>query len=706
MAGSRRSALSIGLAVAAGVFLLIGAILLYARVEVIEEDAFADNAVEALENDATREVVATELVVGLVENGSPNLVAARPLVQSVVETVIDTGPFREVFRQAARQTNLLLFEREKRSVAFDLADAGSIVRFALESVDPKLADELPESVDLALLKLKEREFAGKTLQVADTVRVLGIIAPLIAVILLAGSILAARDRRVGVLRASVSVAFAGVTLAVVLLIVRARFLSGVVGEDEVTDEQMQDAVAGILDAFLGGLFRWGLLLALVGVVVAGAAAVLDPERDESPAVRLWNRLSTRPQSSVLRALRAVAAIAAGFLIAFEASLALAVVGLLLGAFLIYYGAGELLLMLQPDDGVVEEGERRRVLRRGLAVAAGAVAVVVVIVLVATSGTTGPGKGTPREGCNGSDALCDKRLNEVAFAGTHNSFSAADSPGWFLTNQRRTIERQLEDGIRLFLLDPHWGIEAADGRVNTDFEAEGRDRNKVVKALPPEVLAAAERLAGSVGLRGDANPADREVFLCHTVCELGATRLSESLQDIATFMEENPGEVVVIFIEPYVDPEDLEAVFEKAGLAEQAATLDRGAPLPTLGELVRSDQRLVVFAEKDADGSIPWYLDGFSFVQDTPLGAKRIEELSCELFRGESESPILMLNHWADLFPPQREPNAAFLTEKELLGRADECERERGLPVSFIATDHYDQGELIEAVDTLNEERTR
>ena len=37
---------------------------------------------------------------------------------------------------------------------------------------------------------------------------------------------------------------------------------------------------------------------------------------------------------------------------------------------------------------------------------------------------------------------------------------------------------------------------------------------------------------------------------------------------------------------------------------------------------------------------------------------------------------------------------------------DECERERGLPVSFIATDHYDQGELIEAVDTLNEERTR
>ena len=706
MAGARRNSLSVGLAVGAGLALLIGAILLYARVEVIDEDAFADNAVEALQDDATRDVIATELVIGLVENGSPNLVAARPLVQSVVDTVIDTAPFRRVFREAARQTNLLLFERDERSVAFDLADASSVVRFALESVDPKLAEELPQSVDLALVKLKEREFAKQTLEVADTVRVLGIVAPVIALILLALSILAAPDRRLGVLRASVAVAFAGVVLAVVLLLVRARFLAGVVGKDEITDEQMQDAVAGILDAFAGGLFRWGLLLALVGGVVAGAAAVLDPERDESPAVRLWNRLSARPASALLRALRALAAIAAGLLIAFEPGLALSVAGLLLGAFLIYYGAGELLLMLQPETGAAEEGERRRALRRGVAVAGGAAAAIVIVVLIATSGDTGPGKSIPREGCNGSDALCDQRLNDVAFAGTHNSFSAADSPGWFLTNQRRTIERQLQDGIRLFLLDAHWGVETAGGTVNTDFEAEQRDRNKVVKALPPEVLAAAERLAGSVGLRGNANASEREVWLCHTVCELGATRMVEALTQIRTFLDENPGEVVEIFVEPYVEPADLEPVFEEAGLVDYAATLDRGVPLPTLGELVRQDRRLVVFAEKDADGSVPWYLDGFSFVQDTPLGAEKVGELSCELFRGEADSPILMLNHWADVVPPQRAANAPFLTEEELLGRAHECERERGLPVSLIATDHYDQGELIAAVDTLNEERTR
>ncbi len=351
MAGARRNSLSVGLAVGAGLALLIGAILLYARVEVIDEDAFADNAVEALQDDATRDVIATELVIGLVENGSPNLVAARPLVQSVVDTVIDTAPFRQVFREAARQTNLLLFERDERSVAFDLADASSVVRFALESVDPKLAEELPQSVDLALVKLKEREFAAQTLQVADTVRVLGIVAPVIA-LHPSGAVDPRRPRSQarrparrgrGRLRREWpwpwSCCWCG------------RGSSpGWSARTRSPTSRCRTRSRASSTRSLGGLFRWGLLLALVGGVVAGAAAVLDPERDESPAVRLWNRLSARPaELAGSRALRALAAIAAGFLIAFEPGLALSVAGLLLGAFLIYYGAGELLLMLQPDD---------------------------------------------------------------------------------------------------------------------------------------------------------------------------------------------------------------------------------------------------------------------------------------------------------------------------------------------------------------------
>ncbi len=123
-----------------------------------------------------------------------------------------------------------------------------------------------------------------------------------------------------------------------------------------------------------------------------------------------------------------------------------------------------------------------------------------------------------------------------------------------------------------------------------------------------------------------------------------------------------------------------------------------------GELVRTDKRIIVFTERDADGTIPWYLDGFSFVQDTPLGATKVEDLSCDRNRGDPDSPILMLNHWADVFPPKRSANEAFQTRRELLDRAHRCERERGLPVGMIAVDHYDLGALIESVDELNAER--
>jgi hypothetical protein len=66
----------------------------------------------------------------------------------------------------------------------------------------------------------------------------------------------------------------------------------------------------------------------------------------------------------------------------------------------------------------------------------------------------------------------------------------------------------------------------------------------------------------------------------------------------------------------------------------------------------------------------------------------------------------MLNQWADLFPPRVGANGPFQTERELLSRAHRCARERGLPVSLIAVDHYEQGKLLESVDALNAERVQ
>ena len=63
----------------------------------------------------------------------------------------------------------------------------------------------------------------------------------------------------------------------------------------------------------------------------------------------------------------------------------------------------------------------------------------------------------------------RRLDEVVFPATHNSYAAADEPGWFFANQRHGIERQLRDGIRGFLIDIHYGVrDPLRGRVRTDL----------------------------------------------------------------------------------------------------------------------------------------------------------------------------------------------------------------------------------------------
>jgi hypothetical protein len=700
-----RSAASIVLTVLGCVLLFAGVLLFYARDQIVDADSFADKSEAALEKDAVRDVVTREIVVGLIDRGSTDLVAGRPVLESVVGTVVDTSAFRKLFRRAAIEANRLFFVREKENFVFDLADASEIVRFGLKSVSPELAKQVPKDIDVSLLDLKNREFARATLDAADSVRLLGIIVPLLAIVLLAGGVALATDRRVGVLRAAVGVASTGVVLAVALLILREVTLNGVYGSDELSDEDVRGAVGGIFDAFLGPLLGWGLLMAFTGIVVAAAATSLSPEGVQSPVQNLRDRFFTRPERTWVRALRGACFVLAGFLVAFDPDTALKVIALLVGAYLVFYGASELLELLQAPggDSATAVGGRRRTF--AIAAAAGlvvAAAIAITLTLVLDSAEDPDAKPLPTAGCNGSPGLCKLHLNQVAFAGTHNSFSAADSPGWLIANQRRNIERQLADGIRLFLLDPHWGVQGEDGRVRTDFEAEQRDRNRIAKALPPNVLAAAERLTGRLGLR-DNEPGQREIWLCHSTCELGATSMAETLGVFREFLERNPGEVAVLFLEPYVDPTSIEQAFKDADLDRYLETLDRSAPMPTLGQLVRRDKRLIVFTERDG-GDPAWYMDGFSFIQDTPLGVTKVDQLSCELNRGSADSPILMLNHWADVFPPKRSANEPFQTRRELLDRARRCARARGRPTGFIAVDHYDLGELIGAVKQINDER--
>jgi hypothetical protein len=310
------------------------------------------------------------------------------------------------------------------------------------------------------------------------------------------------------------------------------------------------------------------------------------------------------------------------------------------------------------------------------------------------------EGQAKRSCNGAPSLCERRLDEVVFPGTHNSFAASEEPGWHFANQRYGISRQLDDGIRALLLDVHFGVyDAASGRVRTDLNAEGSDRNKVAEQVPARALRVADRLAGGVGL-GELNGTP-EPYLCHTLCELGAEPLNQELQVIRGFLEKHPDEAVIVIVEDYVPPATIERAFEQTGLIRYVATLEHGEPLPTLGTLIAHEHRLIVFAEEKG-GTPAWYMPAFSFIQDTPLGATRPSQLSCKRFRGAAQSPLLLINYWIPPFPPSPSLNAGIGRAPFLRGRIDRCLSDRDFNGAIVAVDFYQRTSIVAVARELNE----
>jgi len=322
-----------------------------------------------------------------------------------------------------------------------------------------------------------------------------------------------------------------------------------------------------------------------------------------------------------------------------------------------------------------------------------------VVLAASGCSEQEGHAQAARSCNGSAALCDRRLDEVFFPGTHNSFAASAEPGWYFANQTYGIPRQLQDGIRAFLIDVHYGVrDPGTGSVRTDLAAEGSDRNKVAEQVPARALRVAEQVAGGIGLgteHGESMP-----YLCHTLCELGAEPLGRELEVIRSFLERHPDQVLVVIVEDYVPPATIERAFEQAGLARYLATLERHSPLPTLGELISSGRRLLVFAEEKG-GSPAWYQPAFSFMQDTPLGALRPGQLSCARYRGEPSSPLLLMNHWIPPFPPSLAVNSQIGRSAFLRARLERCTRERGIRGAIVAVDFYERTSVVEVARRLN-----
>ena len=279
-------------------------------------------------------------------------------------------------------------------------------------------------------------------------------------------------------------------------------------------------------------------------------------------------------------------------------------------------------------------------------------------------------------------------------------------GFLYPSQERGIAAQLEAGVRGFLVDAFVGSPRMAGDEQIVYtELTDRRLSRMVKAAGDVPAQHALNLRTQAG--PPAADAPRDVYLCHQFCELGAVLFSDVVDELRQFLDEHPGEVVVVAIQDELAADELIPVLEDGGLDPYLATIDPTVPMPSLGSMVESGRRLVIGLENgDLGPAIPnVYDDGL--VQDVPYRFASVAKLegpsSCRPNRGHGDAPLFLLNHWVS--PPSSDLAAEANSEDVLLARAERCSEERGQPINLVAVDFYESGDLLATVDELNSQRS-
>ena len=687
------------LVAAASLLLVLALIAGYARRAAVDSDQFANRATAALRDDSVRSLVAQKVTDEVVLKNEADLLAARPIIESVASGIIGSSAFTELFRAAVRDVHRAVFHRDRDTVILTLADVGTVLAAALQRLRPKLADELEVTGRVELMKRDLGSFGADLARIGDDVRLLAVFLFAFTLVLVAAALVVSPDRRRTVVDLGTGAAAGGVVVVVGYAVVRSLAV------DPFEDPQERAAASAIWDAFLGDLRTAGWILAGSGAVVAASAASLIKPIDVRPALRRaaeW--ITTEPTRPAWRVLRGVALVAAGLIVILARDAVIALLFTLLGVYLIYAGVSAILRLVYRAPA--EERPAAAAPRRRFAaplLAAGVIAAAVAI-FVGSGGTTtaAPADG----GCNGHEVLCERPLDEVALPATHNAMSVP-LPGWYSAEQERPIADQLADGIRGLLIDTHYADRLAGGRLRTDFGSRQDLRRQVEQdGVSPGAIDAALRIRD----RLFSGEGERGMYLCHTFCELGGTPLASVLDDIRDFLVSHPDDVLVVINQDYVTPEDFVGAVRDAGLGEMVYQPPTRGSWPTLRQMIDSGRRVIFLAENHA-GAAPWYQLAYeALTEETPYTFPKVAELtdpvelpaSCEPNRGPPGAPLFLANHWISTDPVPRPSDAAKVNAfAPLLRRMRECERLREHSVNLVAVNFYLEGDLFRVVDALN-----
>ncbi|MCU0262369.1 MAG: hypothetical protein MUF09_01665 [Candidatus Nanopelagicales bacterium] len=679
---------------------------------VVNGENFAGLVNEVRQDEAVKAEIGQAVAVAALD-AQPDLIAVEPAIAAGAAAIAGSPLLDGVFTPAIREFHSAMTQAGSDSAVLKLADLGATATTALEKFVPQAADIIPADLNLTLAEVGGQEgIAGQIIPVIQAVSTLAWVVPLIALVLVGLGLWLAPRRRLALVR------FGWMLLAV------AGFLGLVVLGLNVAGLFMDDStltgavISAALAAFSQPLSVRFIAMGVVGGLIVASAGALLPQVDIGDHARnAVGYVTQRPKATSWAVARSLAIIALGLLIVLFPTFSAQLVAVAAGLVVLFYGVTELDVIAERSRAQDEQeraatlaatGEipdtRRSPVRWLIPVAAAGVGLLVLVALILPGNLPQDDKletasSLSTTACNGYDALCDVPFNEVVIPASHNSMSIADGT-WFLAENPKDMVESLDDGIRGLLVDTWYGEPTADGGAITSSKSLQAAEAELTETYGDAVVASIRRTIDRVRRSEPIGPP--EPYFCHTVCEIGSEPMAPVMQRLDAWMDANPREVVVLFIQDTVTPADTDAVLREAGLADKAYVHPGNAQWPTLQEMIDSNKRLVVLMENQGGGEqFPYLHQGFDLVQDTEYTFKSAADFDCSLKRGQPDSPLLSVNHWLASFTTLISSAEEVNAYDVLKPRIDECEIERGRVPSMIAVNWYDRGDLFRVVNELN-----
>lgn len=252
-------------------------------------------------------------------------------------------------------------------------------------------------------------------------------------------------------------------------------------------------------------------------------------------------------------------------------------------------------------------------------------------------------------CNGFAHLCGRRLDEITILATHNSHATFDK-GYLkgAANHFLGVPRQLQDGVR--------------------------------------------------GLNFDVYEVDGQLVLYHGFKELGSEPFADAAAEVKAFLDDNPHEVLLLWLQAEAPRKKIAAGFEKSGLVSYMHVPTKGEAWTTLATMIAQGKRLLVFSP--GSGGPKWMLDTKSFIYGTNWGTKSKEDFTCDVSPKPFDHGLFSLDH--TLTNPVAKPELADANDNPFLhDRVLKCGKIVGKTPNIISLDWYSKGDGIAEVHTLN-----